>query len=219
MFYTDASLTSNFIFNQITMAWIIAEKLEMTRVIKGEKFVPITLLKVPELRVVWFKTMQKDGYDALVLGVVKKWAEVSLEEGKTTLNKSQFETIVEFSMTTWKKLDLATGDVVTLDVLDGVEKVRIEWFSKWKWFAGAMKRWNFAGWPATHGSKFHRALGSIWNRKPRRTHKGKKMHGHMGDDKITLKDVSIELVNKEISVIWVRGWVPGGRKSLVNIIF
>lgn len=201
------------------MAWIIAEKLEMTRVIKGEKFIPVTLLKVPELRVVWFKTIQKDGYEAVIVGVVKKWAEVSLSEGKTTLDKSQFETIVEFSMTTWKKLDLTVWDVLGLDVLEGVEKVRIEWTSKGKWFTGAMKRWNFAGWRATHGSKFHRALGSIWNRKPRRTHKGKKMHGHMGDVKVTLKDVNIELVNKEMSVIWVRWGVPGGRKSLVNVIF
>ena len=53
------------------MAWIIATKLEMTRVVKGDKLVPITLLQVPELRVVWFKTLEKDGYDAIIIWVLK----------------------------------------------------------------------------------------------------------------------------------------------------
>ena len=90
---------------------------------------------------------------------------------------------------------------------------------KWKWFTWAMKKHNFSWGPATHGSKFHRALGSIGNRKPKRTHRGKKMHGHHWDIKVTLKKVPVELVNKEISVIWVRGAVPGGRNSYVNIVF
>lgn len=82
-----------------------------------------------------------------------------------------------------------------------------------------MKRWNFHGGPASHGSKFHRALGSIGNRKPRRTKLGKKMHGHMGLDKITLKEVPLVLVNKDLRVIAVKGPVPGARNSLVTLTF
>jgi large subunit ribosomal protein L3 len=82
-----------------------------------------------------------------------------------------------------------------------------------------MKRHNFHGGPAGHGSKFHRALGSIGNRKPTRTHRGKKMHGHYGDVKKTLRDVVVEIVNKELNVIGLRGPVPGARKSLVKISF
>jgi len=100
-----------------------------------------------------------------------------------------------------------------------VTDVTIEWFSKWNWFTWAMKKWNFHWGCASHGSKFHRALGSIGNRKPRRTHKGKKMHWHHGNVQITLRKVSVELVNKEINVVAVRWGVPGGRNSLVNIIF
>ena len=70
-----------------------------------------------------------------------------------------------------------------------------------------------------HGSKFHRALGSIGNRKPTRTHKGKKMHGHMGNIKVCIKKVPVELINEEMSVIGVRGWVPGWRNSILNVIF
>ena len=70
-----------------------------------------------------------------------------------------------------------------------------------------------------HGSKFHRALGSIGNRKPTRTHKGKKMHGHHGDITVTIKKIPVELVNTDLSVVWVRWGVPGARNSFVKVIF
>lgn len=201
------------------MAWIIATKLEMTRVVKDEKFIPITLLQVPELRVVWFKTLEKDWYEAIIVWVLKEWANVELAEGKATLSKNAFSRIREFPTSEEEKGKYNVWDVVALDVLEWDVKVSVEWFSKWKWFTGAMKKHNFHGWPATHGSKFHRALGSIGNRKPTRTHKGKKMHGHHGDTKFTIKNIPVELVNKEIGVIWVRWGVPGWRNSFVNIIF
>lgn len=200
------------------MAWIIATKLEMTRVVKDERLVPITLLFVPELRVVWFKTLEKDGYDAIIIWVLKKWVSAELAEWKTTLNKDSFVKIKEFPISEEEKANYQIGSSVSLDALEWV-KVTIEGVSKWKWFTWAMKKHNFAWGPATHGSKFHRALGSVGNRKPKRTHKGKKMHGHHWDIKVTIKKVPVELVNKEISVIWVRGAVPGGRNSYVNIVF
>ncbi len=97
--------------------------------------------------------------------------------------------------------------------------LRIVGTSKGKGFQGAMKRWNFKGGPASHGSKFHRALGSIGTRKPRRTKPGKKMHGHMGLDTITLKKVPLILVNKELGIIAVKGPIPGSRNSLVTLSF
>ena len=198
------------------MAWIIATKLEMTRVVKDDKFIPVALLKVPALKVVGFKTIEKDGYEAMIVGVVK--TETELAEWKTTLNKSSFAKIVEFPINEGDSAKYNVGDDVSIDVLEGV-KVSVEGFSKGKGFTGAMKKHNFHGGPATHGSKFHRALGSIGNRKPTRTHKGKKMHGHHGDIKVTIKKVPVELINTEMSVVWVRGGVPGGRNSYVNLIF
>lgn len=199
------------------MAWIIAKKLEMTRVIKEDKFIPITLLKIPVLKVVAVKTIEKDWYEAVVVGVLKEDQEVALAEGKVALNVSLFEEVKEFDIKDGQTFNI--GDTITLDILEGISEVRVEGISKWKGFAGAMKKWNFSGGPKTHGSKFHRALGSIWNRKPRRTHKGKKMHGHMGCEKVSIKKVPLELINKEISVIGVRGGVPGGRNASVSIIF
>lgn len=201
------------------MAGIVTTKLEMTRVVKGEKLVPVTLLKVPELRVVWFKTLEKDGYDAIIIWVLDKPEEVALADGKTTLNKDVFIKIKEFPIMEEEKEKYPIGSVLSLDVLQVDTEVSIDGISKGKGFTGAMKKHNFHWGPATHGSKFHRALGSIWNRKPTRTHKGKKMHGHHWNKKVLIKKVPIELVNTDINVIWVRGAVPWARNSYVNIIF
>ncbi|MCK9272725.1 50S ribosomal protein L3, partial [Candidatus Gracilibacteria bacterium] len=174
------------------MAGIIGKKLEMTRIIKSDKLIPVTLIKIPELKVAQIKTTDTDGYEALVL-------EMTDTSDKKEVPMSD------------KLKDLKKGDIVSLDILDGVELVTVEGISKGKGFAGAMKRWNFHGGPGRVGSKFHRALGSIGTRKPRRTKPGKKMHGHMGTDKVTLKKISLELVNKELNVIAVKGPVPGAR--------
>lgn len=200
------------------MAGIIATKLEMTRVVKDEKLVPITLLEVPELRVIWFKTLENDGYDAVIVWVLIEWSSAEIAEWKKTLKKSSFKKIKEFPVTDEEKENFKVGESISLDLLEWKE-VTLQWVSKWKWFTWAMKKHNFHWGPASHGSKFHRALGSIGNRKPTRTHKGKKMHGHHGDKVVSLKGVPVELVNKDINVIWVRGWVPGWRNSYVHITF
>lgn len=202
------------------MAWIITTKLEMTRVVKGERFIPVTLLQVPELKVVWFKTQEKDGYEAIIIWVLENADKGELGKDKTTLNKSAFSEIKEFPLKEWEKEKYNVWDSITIDIFGEEDiKVSIEGFSKWKWFAWAMKKHNFHWGPGGHGSKFHRALGSIGNRKPTRTHKWKKMHWHLGNTKFTIKNVPVELVNKELNVIWVRGWVPWSRNSYVNIIF
>ena len=201
------------------MAWILAKKLEMTRVVKGDKFIPITLLEIPKMKVVWFKTTEKDWYEALIVGILNKKAEWNLKEWKSTLSKNEFSVIKEFPLNSWDKEKYKVGDEVTVDSLEWIEAVTLIGKSKGKWFTWAMKRHNFHWGPAGHGSKFHRALGSIGNRKPTRTHKGKKMHGHHGNITVNLKKVPVELVNKEINIIGVRWAVPGARKSLVQIIF
>ncbi|MCH2188542.1 50S ribosomal protein L3 [Candidatus Gracilibacteria bacterium] len=199
------------------MAGIIAKKLDMTRVLKEDKFIPVTLLEVPQLRVVGLKTLEKDGYSALVIGVLKKDEKAELGKDKQALPKENFSTLKEFRI---QEVDLEKykiGDALTLDILEGIETVTLQGVSKGKGFTGAMKRHNFHGGPASHGSKFHRALGSIGNRKPTRTHKGKKMHGHHGCLTVSLKKVPVEIINKDMSVIGVRGGVPGGRNSEVYI--
>ena len=201
------------------MAWLLATKLEMTRVVKENDFVPVTLLKVPSLRVVAIKTKETDGYNALVIWMLNDGKEGKLAEWKKALSFNEFSKIKEILLSDDEVSKYNVWDVVDLSALDWVEKVEITWYTKWKWFTWAMKRHNFSWGMATHGSKFHRALWSIGNRKPRRTHKGKKMHWHMWDVKITIKKVPVEVLNKDLSVVWVRWPVPGARNSLLVIKF
>lgn len=201
------------------MAWILAKKLEMTRVIKWDRFIPVTLLEVPHLKVVGTKNIESDGYEALIVWILANQEGGKLGEWKKTLNKSDFSVIREFPLNDGDSEKFKIWADITLDMLEWVENVEIVAFSKWKGFTWAMKRHNFHWGPASHGSKFHRALGSIGNRKPTRTHKGKKMHGHHGDLKVNLKDVPLEIINKDVSVIGVRWGVPGWRNTIVDIIF
>lgn len=200
------------------MAWLIVNKLEMTRVIKWNVLHPVTLLKVPALKVVQVKTLESDWYNALVIGVVSN-QEATLKEGKVSMAANDFSDIREIRVSEDAVANYKAWDDLTVESLEGIESVRVIATSKGKWFAWAMKRHNFHGWPKTHGSKFHRALGSIGNRKPTRTHKGKKMHGHMGNERVTLKQVPVELVNKEHNVIGLKGPIPGWRNSLVVLEF
>ncbi len=201
------------------MAWLLASKLEMTRVVKWNDFIPVTLLKVPVLKVVAIKTKENQWYNSLVIWVLKEDKEGKLGEEKKSLNFSEFSKIKEVSLKDDEILKFNVWDTLTLDVLDWIQMVEISWISKWKWFAWAMKRHNFSGWPASHGSKFHRALWSIGTRKPRRTKPGKKMHGHMWDAKITIKKVSVEIINKDLWIIGLKWPVPGARNSLLVLNF
>lgn len=198
------------------MAGILARKIEMTRVIKDDKFIPVTLLEVPKMQVIGYKTMEKDGYSAIIVGVVKK-DEVKAGKGKKGLNTKDFSVVKEFDIEVSEENAKEIGSEIGFADLEGVEVVGLTGTSKGRGFAGAMKRHNFHGGPAGHGSKFHRALGSIGNRKPTRTHKGKKMHGHYGVDRVTLRNVPLEIVNEKAGIIGVRGPVPGARSSLVQI--
>lgn len=202
------------------MAWLLALKLEMTRIIKWTDFVPVTLLKIPTIKVVHIKRVETDWYNALVLWVLKNdKEEVFLSEWKKSLNLKKFRIIREVPLSDDELSKFNVWDVIDLNFLDWVENVELTWFSKWKWFTWAMKRYNFRWWRASHGSKFHRALWSIGTRKPRRTHKWKKMHWHMWNVKITLKKVPVELINKDLWVIGVKWPVPWARNSLVVLKF
>jgi large subunit ribosomal protein L3 len=184
------------------MAGIIGTKIEMTRIVHNGAFTPVTLIRVPQLTVAQVKTEENDGYEAIV---------IAMNDGKkTTLREVPRDGAFA---------SLEKGAEISLEMLNDITEVTLRSVSKGKGFQGAMKRWNFSGGPASHGSKFHRALGSIGKRKPRRTKPGKKMHGHMGLDTITLKHVPLVLVNTELRVVAVKGPVPGARNSLITITF
>ena len=184
------------------MSGLIAQKLSMTQIARGDAMVAVTLLRVPHTTVSQIKTAEKEGYTALVL-------DAKNAKGKTMKKKE-----MPIGETT-----PAVGDTVDVGALEGVTSVKLMSVSKGKGFTGAMKRWNFKGGPGGHGSKFHRALGSIGCRKPRRTKPGQKMHGRHGNALTTLASVPVELIDREHNIVAVRGPVPGAFNSFVYLVF
>lgn len=175
----------------------------MTKITCGDALVPVTLLRVPELSVAQIKTADRDGYSALVL-------DAKNAKGKTVKRKE-----VPYDPASW----LNVGDALSVSSLEGIASVKLTSVSKGKGFTGAMKRWNFKWGPGGHGSKFHRALGSIGCRKPRRTKPGKKMHGRHGNKTVTLASVPVELIDAENRIVAVRGPVPGAMNTFVYLVF
>jgi large subunit ribosomal protein L3 len=159
------------------MNWgLIVTKQEMTRIWQDTKMIPVTLVIMPEQVVVRYKTMENDGYTAVVVGVPsKKWGYSLLKEFHC--NESTIQSY-------------PVGSSFSDLLIDGTA-YNLVGTSKGKGFQWVIKRHHFAGGPETHGSKFHRAGWSTGNRKPRRTHKNHPMAWHMGSDKVTLKWVKL----------------------------
>ena len=200
---------------------IVGEKVGMTQIWDAEnRAVPVTVVKVPPVRVVQVKTTERDGYSALqvTFGTVKagrltkpvagQYARAGVEPGRR---------LVEL------RLDDAggyeVGQELRVDLLTAGERVDVTAVSKGKGFAGVMKRHNFHGQNATHGNhKKHRAPGSIGAcATPARVFKGMKMAGQMGAQKVTTLNLEVVEADAERDLLLVRGAVPGPRGGLVLI--
>ena len=111
------------------------------------------------------------------------------------------------------------GDTVLCDIFAAGEKVRVVGTSKGKGFQGAMRRHNFGGGRASHGSMFHRAPGSIGaSAYPSRVYPGTRMAGRMGGDRTTLKHVTVVKVDVERNLIFLKGAVPGARNAVLRVV-
>lgn len=189
---------------------IIAKKVGMSRIfLEGGEVVPVTYLQVEPNVIVQTKTVDKDGYNAVVLGAgAKQWTS---RKGK---ENTRYAVMKE-----WHTDDIASlekGKEVTCESLPVDTKVTVVGISKGKGFQGVMKRHNFAGGPKTHGSHFHRRPGSVGMCEfPGRVMKGKKMPGRMGSDTITVKNRSIVFADVSKNLIAVKGPVPGANGSNV----
>ncbi len=192
------------------MQGLIARKVGMSRIFleSGEE-VPVTYLEVRPNIVVRMKTKEKDGYDAVVLGVgAKMWRS---RKGK---EHTRYSVQKEWKVESLEGLE--TGKQLSVDVLPAESMVTITGVSKGKGFQGVMRRWNFSGGPASHGSHFKREPGTIGMRaKPGRVLKGHHMAGRMGGDTITLKHRSVVMVDSAKGVLAIKGPIPGPAGSTV----
>jgi len=202
---------------------IIGKKVGMTRVFTEDGVsIPVTVVKVDNNRITQLKTEETDGYTAVQLttgsvhaGRVNKptaghFAKAGVEAG---------EGLWEFRVSADEIGNYEVGAEVSVEVLDGVEKVDVTGTTKGKGFAGAVKRHNFATQDFSHGNSVsHRAPGSIGqNQTPGRVFKGKKMAGHMGNVRQTTQNLELVKVDPENGLLLIKGAVPGAKQSVVMV--
>jgi large subunit ribosomal protein L3 len=197
-----------------TKGGLVVSKKEMTRIWVDGKFVPVTLVEILPQKVLRYKTNEKDGYSAVVVGVEE--VETKKEKGQ----KLAYSTTTEFAVDDAFATANEVGKVLDTSFVDGVETFSVKGFSKGKGYQGAIKRFHLQGGPKTHGSKFHRHIGSMGNRKPRRTMKNHPHAGHMGDEMITLKQIKLldKVARENEQLLIVKGSLPGARNSKLKFI-
>lgn len=201
----------------------------MTQTFVDNKRVPATLVKAGPCVVTQIKTEDRDGYWSVQLGFGKKRLEKFSKPLRGHLKaavKGRGKSVGEYApcflkeIKTTDKPDLKVGDEIKVsDIFSVGDTISVAGISKGKGFAGVVKRWGFAGGPRTHGQGDRlRAPGSIGQgTTPGRVHKGKKMAGRMGGDKITLKNVKVISVGGDKNELLVSGSVPGNANSLLVI--
>ena len=207
----------------VSLDSVIMKKIGMTRIFdeKGNH-VPVTVLEIQESKVVQVKTEDNDGYSSVKFAYGPKKEKNVNAPMKGILKKANIEE--SFSKMTETKLEnsspegIKVGDTLQYGNFTSGSTVNITGITKGKGFAGVVKKFGFAGGPMSHGSKFHRTTGSIGNRAtPGKVWKGKKMPGHLGCNKQTIKNLTIVEMNTEKGYVLIRGSVPGSKNSFVRV--
>jgi large subunit ribosomal protein L3 len=200
---------------------LIAQKVGMTRVFTdaGEQ-VGVTVLKVDNCQVVAQRTVEKNGYAALQLGVGLRKAGNTPKALRGHFAKASVEPkrkVAEFRVSPDNLIDV--GAELTVDHFVAGQFVDVTGTSIGKGFQGVMKRWNFGGGRATHGNSLsHRIAGSTGQRQdPGKVFKGKKMAGHLGDERITTQNLKVVKTDVGRGLIMVEGSVPGAKGGWIYV--
>ena len=200
------------------MLGLLAKKVGMTQVFDDAgNMTPVTVMRVDPNIVIGHRTEEKDGYKAVVIGVddAKKSRVTKPYAGQFPEDIAPKKRIRE--LRDFEK-EVAVGDSLGLEVLEGVRYVDVSGVSKGKGFQGVIKRHGFSGGRKTHGSKFHRVAGSTGQATyPGKTFKNVKMAGRMGREKVTVLSLRVVKLDTENQLILVRGSVPGINKGVVLV--
>ncbi len=196
------------------MKFILGKKLGMSQIFnENGKVVPITVILAEPMKATQVKTLEKDGYQAVQFGsgfrkkINKPLAGHLKDLGKFRHLKEQ-KGVGDFKV----------GDAVDVSVFSVGDVVKVSAISKGKGFQGAVKRHGFHGMPASHGHHHVlRHVGSIGQRFPQHTLKGMRMAGRMGGERVSLRGLEIISVDKDRSLLTVRGAVPGRKGALLEI--
>jgi len=202
---------------------LIGRKRGMTRVFteQGDS-IPVTVVEVSPNRVTQVKTVETDGYSALQVTLGQKRNSLLNKPQVGHFSKAEVEAgegLWELRLDSEEGADLETGAELKVDQFEVGQKVDVTGTSKGKGFAGVIKRYNFAMQDATHGNSLsHRAPGSIGQcQTPGRVFKGKKMAGHMGDERVTTQNLEVVSVDEERNLLLIKGAVPGAAGGQVEV--
>ena len=203
---------------------LIGKKVGMTQLFdENGKVVPVTVIEAGPCPVVQRKTAASDGYEAIQIGF---WPQLKAKR-VTRPMRGHFEKVKvapqrhlrEFRLESAAAPSYTVGQVLTVALFEVGEKVRVTGTSKGKGFQGGVKRWGYRGGPATHGSMFHRAPGSIGASSfPSRVFKGHHMPGRMGGALTTVKGLKVVKIILEQNLLLVRGAVQGPAGGLLTIL-
>lgn len=199
---------------------IYGKKIGMTQLFdENDNVMAVTVIQAEPNTVCQVKTNETDGYEAVQLGfgTIK-------DKHLTNPMRGHFEKLGVEPCRHLREVRVEdasehqTGDTQTVAAFAEVKKVDVTGISKGKGFAGVIKRHGFGGGPGGHGSHFHRAPGSIGMcATPSRVLKGMRMAGHMGNDRVTVKNLEVVRIDEDLNLILVKGAVPGGKNGIVRV--
>ena len=202
---------------------ILGKKIGMTQIFVDDgRLVPVTVVEAGPCTVTMVKTQATDGYEAVQVG----FGELSEQRAKKLLNKPELGHFAKAGVAPARHLrefrfeDISAmnvGDIIKADVFAEGDSVDVRGTSKGKGYAGTIKRWNFGRLKETHGTgPVHRHGGSLGAcSTPSRVFKGKKMAGHLGNERVTVQNLSVVKVDAEKNIIAVKGAVPGPKGGIV----
>ena len=201
------------------MKGILGIKRGMTQVFgTNGKLVPVTVVEVEPNVISQIKTKENDGYDAIQLAAVSK--------KETRSNKPEIGHLKKANATPKRFLrelrgvDVSAyslGQEIKADIFERGEVVDVTGTSKGKGTQGVIKRWNQSRGPMSHGSQYHRGVGSMGTLLPMRVLPGKKLPGHMGGEQVTVQNLEVIQIDLENNCLLIKGNVPGPKNSLVFV--
>ena len=203
---------------------LVGRKCGMTRIFtEAGESIPVTVIEARPNRVTTLRTDERDGYRAVQVTVGAKSAArmPKAESGHFAANKIEpGEGLWEFRLDQSEGKDLAPGSELKVDLFKPGQRVDVAGISKGKGYAGTIKRHHFAGQPRSHGNSIsHRAPGAIGQRQtPGRVFPGKKMSGHLGNERRTAENLEVVRVDAERNLILVKGAVPGAASGRVILV-
>jgi len=201
------------------MLGLVAKKAGMTQFFTEEgNLVPVTVLKVDKNIVINKRKIDKDGYNALILGIddlkENKVNKPYLTQFKENVKPKRY--LKEFIVENPDQYQI--GQEIGLEIFNGIKYIDVIGQSKGKGYQGVMKRHGFSGGPSSHGSKMHRHNGSTGqNTFPGRVLKGVKRAGRMGNDQVTVMNLKVVEIDVEKNLLMVKGSIPGSKKSVLYI--